>query len=207
MTAYEFIYVLDDVGELGDPRVDAAEADLDVVFERHGDLCLATVTVEGSTACLAAVDGAHHLANAGFGVLRSYPDLVNRAEIAERLGCTRQAVGNWVRGERQSTTPFPAPIHLAAGGLWLWSDVVKWLAATGQADVSPELSFPSIGDHLWVDAFLAGLLPKPAPLYVVPRFSFTISLAEDTAASPTREPADCVAASPRRTGYRQMVPA
>lgn len=154
MTAYELIFVLDEVGELGDPRVDAVEAELDALFERHGDLCLATISVEATSAYSAAVEGVRHLVAAGFVVRRSYPDLVNRAEVAERLGVTRQAVGNWIRGERQSAVVFPSAVHLAAGGLWLWGDVIDWYRASGCEITDPELRYPSIDDHVAIDAYV-----------------------------------------------------
>ena len=154
MTAHEIIFVLNEVGELGDPRVDIVEADLDAVFERHGDLCLVTVSVEGASAFTAAVDGVRRLTEAGFTVLRSYPDFVTRAEIADRLDITRQAVGNWVRGERLATVSFPALVHLAAGGLWLWGDVVDWQRASGCGSVAAELHFPSIEDHGAIDGYI-----------------------------------------------------
>lgn len=154
MTSYEFIFVLDGVGELGDPRVASVEGDLDAVFERHGDLCLVTVSVEGTSAYSAGVEGVCRLGAAGFTVLRSYPDLVNRAEIAERLDVTRQAVGNWARGERLSSISFPTPVHLATNGLWLWADVVTWHLVNGCGTTDGELRFPSIEDHVAIDAYI-----------------------------------------------------
>jgi hypothetical protein len=154
MTAYELIFVLDDIGELGDPRVDSVEADLDAVFERHGDLCLVTVSAEGASPVIAAEKSLHRLNAAGFRVRRSYPDLVHRAEIAERLGVTRQAVGNWVRGERLSGVTFPDPVHLAANGLWLWGDIVDWHRASGHGTADVEFRHPSIEDHLVIDAYI-----------------------------------------------------
>jgi hypothetical protein len=154
MTAYELIFVLDDIGELGDPRVDSIEGDLDAVFGRHDDLCLVTVSVEGTSAYAAGVEGVRRLGATGFTVLRSYPDLVNRPEIAERLDVTRQAVGNWTRGERLSTVVFPTPVHLAANGLWLWGDVVAWHRAKGCETTEVELGFPSIEDHGAIDAYI-----------------------------------------------------
>lgn len=154
MTAYELIFVLDEVGELGDPRVDAVEAELDALFERHGDLCLATISAEAASAYSAAVEGVRHLVAAGFAVRRSYPDLVNRAEVAERLGVTRQAVGNWIRGERQSAVVFPSAVHLAAGGLWLWGDVIDWCRASGCEITDGDLHYPSIDDHAAIDSYI-----------------------------------------------------
>lgn len=152
MAVYELIFVVDYIGALGDPRVDRVEAEFDAVFDPHGDLCLATITVEAADARSAAASGVRCLREAGFSVLRSYPDLVTRAEIAERFDVTRQVVGNWVRGERQSGIAFPIPAHLAANGLWLWGDVVAWHRATGDGTGGVVLRYPAVEDHVAIDA-------------------------------------------------------
>lgn len=127
---------------------------MDAVFERHGDICLATMTAEGCDVVTAARAAIDTLQAEGFDVLRSYPDLVNRGEIAERLEVTRQAVGNWIRGQRQSEAPFPAPAHLAAGGLWLWGDISRWVGE-GIGDASgSDLAYPTTEAHLAIDACL-----------------------------------------------------
>jgi len=64
----------------------------------------------------------------GLQVVRIEPDdLVTAADIAERMGRTRESVRLLIAGERGSGG-FPAPVsHLRARNrLWRWSDVAHW---------------------------------------------------------------------------------
>lgn len=64
----------------------------------------------------------------GLRVLRVEPDdLVTMAEIAERLGRTRESVRLLVSGQR-GKGDFPAPIsHLRSRSrLWRWSEIAEW---------------------------------------------------------------------------------
>lgn len=64
----------------------------------------------------------------GARVVRVEPDdFVTAAEIAERLGRTRESVRLLIAGERGPGT-FPAPVsHLRTRNrLWRWSDVATW---------------------------------------------------------------------------------
>jgi hypothetical protein len=74
----------------------------------------------------------------GVAVLRVEPDeLVTAAEIAARLGRSRESVRLLVSGERGPGS-FPAPVsHLKLRGrLWLWSDVATWARNSLGLDVS-----------------------------------------------------------------------
>jgi hypothetical protein len=67
----------------------------------------------------------------GSGVARKVDpeDLVGVAEIAERLGCSVQAVHAWKRRHKD----FPSPVaHLTMGLLWVWPEVRHWAHATGR---------------------------------------------------------------------------
>lgn len=153
---FEIIYVVRDLDGAFDPRIEAMEH-VDAVFESHAGLNLATLTVEGHTrGWSAAFGGANLLKEAGFEVVRTYPDMVDRAEIAERAQVTRQAVGNWARGERHGDTYFPSPVNLASGGLWLWKDVADWLRGRQLLD-DDGLDYPSLSDHAHVDAMLSSI--------------------------------------------------
>jgi hypothetical protein len=56
-------------------------------------------------------------------------DLVGVAEIADRLGCSVQAVHAWKR----RYPDFPEPVaHLSMGLLWVWQDLERWARATGR---------------------------------------------------------------------------
>ncbi len=85
----------------------------------------------------AAVRAAVHLVEttvAGATVSRVSLDLVAAADIAERVGVSRQAVANWAAG-RRSGKAFPAPLGTLAGGtrVWSWSAVLPWLRELGHA--------------------------------------------------------------------------
>lgn len=57
-------------------------------------------------------------------------DLVGVAEIGERAGVKADTVHAW----RSRHADFPAPIvQLAAGPVWTWSDVARWLAVPRRA--------------------------------------------------------------------------
>lgn len=70
---------------------------------------------------------------AGLRVVRVEPDdLVTAAEIAQRLGRTRESVRLLAAGQR-GAGDFPAPVSHTRrrSRLWRWADVLAW---TGQAD-------------------------------------------------------------------------
>lgn len=90
-------------------------------------------------------------------IQRVYSDLVTRAQIAERAGVTRQAVGLWIRGERHTDPAFPEPHVLGGGGLWLWRDVDQWLAEVGLPH--DEVSYPT---HLDIARVERTSAPAPA---------------------------------------------
>lgn len=69
----------------------------------------------------------------GLRVLRVEPDdLVTAAEIAERLGRSRESVRLLISGER-GRGDFPAPVsHMRSRNrLWRWSDVTAWQGVKG----------------------------------------------------------------------------
>lgn len=151
-TEFELIFVTPDLAGPGDDRVAMVEEHLDVVVESHSGLTLATVTAEGADAVTAALSAAAVLSACGLSPVRSYPDMVTRQDIADRADVSRQAVGNWVRGERMQSDPFPTPVNLVGGGVWLWGDVVAWLRRHGH-DIE-DLKFPSIAEHARIDTAL-----------------------------------------------------
>lgn len=115
-----------------------AEPDPDAVYEAGCD-----------DATLGAVDGVHYAAfyreasslaaallsairdiesGSGLSVLRVEPDdLVTAAEIAKRLGRTRESVRLLIAGRRGRGDFPPAISHLRSRNrLWRWSDVAAW---------------------------------------------------------------------------------
>lgn len=59
----------------------------------------------------------------------SRAELVVQLDIAERLGVTKQRVGQLVARD-----DFPAPLgRLGRSNVWRWSDVERWASATGRS--------------------------------------------------------------------------
>jgi len=144
---YEFTF---EVAGLTDEVEDAIVEQTDATIATFGAVTTVTMTSFGTTGFGAATNARLAVEGAGGTVLRCVEDLVTRGDIAERTGMTRQAVSNWVRGERQATTPFPSPYVLAGGGLWLWGEVLEWLREvhpTTFAAVGDDLAYPTRADH------------------------------------------------------------
>lgn len=152
---FEIALVTEPITCLDDERIDHVTAELaDTVVSTFDELTVVTTIVRAGTAVEAGVRAAKVLESSGIRVLRTYQDLVTRQDIASRLHVTRQAVGNWVRRERHDDTPFPSPVSLVAGGVWLWGDVVSWARASNH-DVDDE-HFPSLTDHNRLDVLISG---------------------------------------------------
>lgn len=150
---FEVAFVVETIADPFDPRIDHAEQSLlGLVVSNTGPLTTATALVEAPTVLEAAIHAAQVLDASGIDVERSYPDLVTRGDIAERLGVTRQAVGLWIRGERKDAHRFPTPTSMVAGGVWLWGDVVEWARLNGVDTESVE--YPTFDDHVRIDALL-----------------------------------------------------
>jgi hypothetical protein len=131
MAEYELILEVD---ELTEAHEDLLSDELGVVVSMHGGTTLVSSSFSARSALDAARRATTELASRGITVRRLYEDLVTRGDIAARAGVTKQAVGLWIRGDRQTERPFPVPYNLAAGGVWLWSEVNSWLHGIGKAD-------------------------------------------------------------------------
>ena len=123
------------------------------VEERKG-LQLLTLTAEGMRAATTAITLVDQLVVEGVRPERTHPDLVSRQDIADRAGVTRQAVGQWVRGVRQASTPFPVPYNSVAGGIWFWGDVLAWLRPQGYGQ-DTGLRYPTLDEHIRIDRHIA----------------------------------------------------
>jgi hypothetical protein len=147
MAGYELIL---QVTPFPEDLEDTLCCDWDAVVAHHGDDVLVSVTAEGATAQVAAKTAITRLRSLGICVRRLSEDLVSRTMIAERAEVTPQAVGNWIRGERQGTN-FPQPFTHAAGGLWLWNEVNNWLQAH---DLGDGMNHPDRVDYIEVNYWL-----------------------------------------------------
>ncbi|MFF0813598.1 hypothetical protein ACFYVR_00305 [Rhodococcus sp. NPDC003318] len=128
--------------------------ELGAAIDDHGPLQVVTATAEGFRGYAAGIDLVARLSEAGVDVERTQPDLVNRRLIAERAGCTRQAVALWVGGHRHQSDPFPLPFNLTLGQTWLWGEVRAWLVRRG-IPVGDSAEIPSMRDHMRVDSHIA----------------------------------------------------
>ncbi|KAA0974754.1 hypothetical protein ACIGB6_06135 [Paeniglutamicibacter gangotriensis] len=116
-------------------QLETAENDVELVYSAHGPTHFLTIWQEAATPLSAAMIAIAQLRNSGIKVHRAVEDLVSRQDIADRLNVSRQAVGNWIRGERRGSEgeAFPNPYNAVGGGVWLWKDVNDWahgIAAT-----------------------------------------------------------------------------
>jgi hypothetical protein len=135
MSVFEFDLIVsgldleDDVAKL-----DAFEECVgDVTFASHGGVVRAAVErVAGSLgeAIRTAVDDVESIPGAS--VMGIEPDeYVSQAEIAVRLGRSRQSVSQWIAGVR-GPGGFPPPAFQSGKvALWRWSTVSSWLRAVG----------------------------------------------------------------------------
>lgn len=147
---FEWMFVVPEISGPDDARIDALSTRVDSVVESHSGLNLVTMLVPGDNAVAAARGALRTFDQCGLRPVRSYPDLVARGDIAERVGVERQAVDHWIRGQRRKG--FPSPVHLAARGLWLWQDVAEWLERENiDYDNDEGVAYPSLSDHALID--------------------------------------------------------
>ena len=163
-------------------QIDALYEHEDALLSSHRRTWLVTLSSDGVSALTASTSAVGRLEALGMSVCRIYEDLVTRSEIARRGEVTAQAVGQWVRGLRQSaaTPDFPEPFNYACGGseLWLWSDVNAWLSHIGKAD---DLLHPGRVDYILINDWLlkhsAELRTTSIATFVAPaRISATTTL-------------------------------
>jgi len=134
------------VEEVTPEQEDAIYGAYDALAGSHTGSTRLTVTAEGATATEAALGLLGFLRSIDVRPIRFCEDFVTRADIAERAGVSRQAVGLWVRGERKSA--FPESYSPVAGGIWLFGEVDCWLRANVSGYVGDDLSYPTRADHI-----------------------------------------------------------
>ena len=149
MKSYELTFNIVKVpDDLADELLDQFDC---VIGEDHGGQHYITTTADGGDCFSAAKAMTTRLHSLGMIVQRLQEDLTSRNEIAERLGVTRQAVSNWVRGQRGDG--FPTPTNDVAGGVWLWGDVARWAETHGSYDTNG-MNYPSRADYDRVNGWL-----------------------------------------------------
>lgn len=111
-----------------------------------------TLVADGADVMSAAKTAITKLYCAGVTPERVQEDLVSRQDIADRLTVTRQAVGQWVRGDRGGND-FPRQFNPVAGGVWLWADVNDWAIATGRIDDG--VRYPTSAETAAINEYIA----------------------------------------------------
>lgn len=149
MTAYEMTLLTKHVDEeMTDWLIDAFDA---MVSRDHNGQVYVTLAERGTTFATAAKSALTALHLNGVYPVRFVPDLLTKADIAERLGVSRQAVQNWVTGARRGA--FPAPVNPVSGGVWYWTDVYQW-AFDAEKLKHDGTSYPTLAELDLMNAYL-----------------------------------------------------
>ncbi|MFD9736244.1 hypothetical protein [Umezawaea sp. NPDC059074] len=105
----------------------------DALYSAHGESHFLTITYEAESGATAAKQAVARLESRYNVVVKQFrEDFVTRGDIADRIDATPQAVGQWIRGDRQKQQPFPPSYSNVAGGIWLWGEVNEWLRLVGK---------------------------------------------------------------------------
>lgn len=126
MSLYELLFEIHDPAE---SALEQVEAEFGLLYDRHGSVDHLAVWVHAQSTLDGAKAVADCLDRAGIQAIHLLEDLVTRQDIADRLNTSRQAVGNWVRGNRRDNSFLT--YYLVAGGVWLWGEVVEWCGNNG----------------------------------------------------------------------------
>lgn len=133
IATHEFVLVLDGVANIDPPVMDAlfdAGCDDATVSMRFGRVYL-TFSRESASLRSAILSAIQDVLRAKIGATVLCVDdcnLVSQADIARRIGRSRQLVGQYISGKR-GPGGFPAPVCDLAEGfpLWQWCEVSFWL--------------------------------------------------------------------------------
>jgi hypothetical protein len=162
MTEWSFRLILTGI-ELTDAELDALfEAGCDdATFSRERDGSVHALfdreTDTPEAAVLTAIHDIETQAGVGARVVRvvADEDWLTAAEIAEKLGRTRQSIGQLVRGVRgPGSFPMPVARHTSPNPLWSWAEVEAWFTGyepTAVTDAEPRIPADLLGelnDHL-----------------------------------------------------------
>ncbi len=134
---YSFSLLLQGASDLTPEIADAlyeAGCDDALIGSRHGSLFV-EFDREAPSSAAAIISAIRQIESAGVGltVVRVEPDeLVSAAEIAERVGLSRETIRLYAMGRRgPGTFPPPAARLRSRSPLYRWTDVAPWLAHKG----------------------------------------------------------------------------
>ncbi len=135
MAEYDFTLILsDDISDFTDENIDAlyeAGCSDATIAQRYGRIYVTFCRDRESLAAAitSAIEDVRK-ASVCAGVMRvDSCNLVTQAEIARRMGRPRQAVGQYISGERgPGSFPPPACNIVEGQPLWYWCEVAYWLS-------------------------------------------------------------------------------
>ena len=137
MSQFDFCLVVEGVSIDDDAAASVLSEKFDAVLSWHRGTHRLAVTGDGAD----ALDAFHDLfcrlslELPALRITRLDPDLVGAADIAARVDRSRQNVQQWVDGQRNAGTPFPAPEGVAGRSpVWRWAEVNAWLRAMSLSD-------------------------------------------------------------------------
>ena len=134
---HEFVLVLSGVNTLDERIANAllgAGCDDATISLRFGTVYL-SFDREAESLKAAILSAIRDVANAGIGARAKFVDdcnLVTQADIARRIGRSRQMVGQYINGTRGHGN-FPGPVCCITEGhpLWMWCEVSYWFCQNG----------------------------------------------------------------------------
>jgi hypothetical protein len=169
MAEYDFTLILtDDIRDFTDETVDAlCEAGCDdaTIAQRYGRIYV-TFSRDAESLASAIVSAIEDVRKASIcaGVMRvDNCNLVTQAEIARRLDRPRQAVGQYISGERgPGSFPPPACNIVEGQPLWYWCEVSHWLSRHNMisATVNQEAQEVSVINTILELGHLKGIAPE-----------------------------------------------
>jgi len=140
------------VDALSESEEDFLADELDAHIAVHGSQTFATFLLTGELQeswpnLLAAMQAR------GISAHSMVQDLVTTTEIADRLGVSRQAVNNWIRGTRKAEKTFPEPSVISGVSLWDWGKVATW--ARSNSEYGEMVRYPSQDEIAIINGRLA----------------------------------------------------
>lgn len=129
MTTHAFTIVLDRQPTEGELEILFASGCDDAAFSTDGTVSVAEFDRDASNLATAIVSAVRSLESAGLTPVRIVDqDLLTLADIADRIGQSRESVRRYTLGTR-GPGDFPAPINPSREGVafYRWSEVSPWL--------------------------------------------------------------------------------
>lgn len=131
----------DDPASFLDPLFEAGCDDATVGVGKRGSIAL-DFSRRAETAAEAIRSAIQDVQQAipGASLVEVAPDLVNLADLAEDLGCSRQNLRKYASGEIKTlNVPFPDPVHTGTPSLWRLAEALEWFERNADRRPDPNL--------------------------------------------------------------------